>query len=174
MHCYACENEATEQCPRCANAFCAEHGTGLCARCEDPAHTTPSSAVFRFALLGLVFASVLALWLIVRPPGLPGDSSSAVQPLPTQQATPDPTGPASGEVTPLPSGASTPTEAAETSTATPEPTAEPAALEYLVVDGDSWLGLAEFFGVDAEELAAFNGKTIDDFLPIGEIILIPQ
>ena len=43
-----------------------------------------------------------------------------------------------------------------------------------MVDGDSWLGLAEFFGVDAEELAAFNGKTIDDFLPIGEIILIPQ
>jgi hypothetical protein len=44
----------------------------------------------------------------------------------------------------------------------------------LVVEGDTWLGLAEFFGVDAEEIAAFNGRTIDDFLPIGEIILIPQ
>ena len=174
MHCYACENEATEQCPRCANPFCADHGTGLCARCEDPAHTTPSTTVFRFALLGLVFASVLALWLIVRPPDLPDGSSSVVQPLPTQQPTPEPT--ATETETPPPSAEVTATAApTDTPTPTPEPTAAPPEpLEYVVEEGDSWFGIGDIFGVDAEELAALNDRTIEDFLSIGETLLIPQ
>ena len=176
MQCYACENEAAEQCPRCANPFCAEHGTGLCARCEDPTRTTPSTTVFRFALLGLVFASVLALWLIVRPPDLPEGSSSIVQPLPTQQPTPDPTATVPASETPPLSAEVTPTpEPTDTPTPTPEPTeAPPERLEYVVEEGDSWFGIAEIFGVEASEIAALNGRALEDFLSIGETLLIPQ
>jgi LysM repeat protein len=175
MQCYLCENEATEQCPRCANPFCDEHGTALCARCEDPALTTPSTNVFRFALLGLVFASVLALWLIVRPPDLPEGSSSIVQPFPTEQ--PEPT---ASPLTPTPTPPATDTtatptpEPSETPTPTPAATEEPEPLQYVVVSGDTWYGIADIFGVDAEVLVAQNGRTLEDILATGETLLIPQ
>ena len=172
MHCYACENEAAEQCPRCANPFCGDHGSGLCARCEDPALTTPSANVFRFALLGLVFASVLALWLIVRPPDLPEGSSSIVQPLPTEQvdSEPSPIGP-----TPTASLVETATPTPEPSeTPTPEATEEPGPLQYVVEPGDTWYGIAETFDIDANVLVAQNDRTLDDILNAGETIIIPQ
>lgn len=180
MHCYSCANEAVDQCPRCANPFCDDHGSGLCARCEDPTLTTPSANAFRFALLGLVFASVLALWLIVRPPDLPEGSSSIVQPLPTEQADlePSPIGPTptpSPLETIAPSGAMSPTpEPSETPTATPEVTAEPEPQQYVVESGDTWYGIADIFGVDANDLVALNGRSLDDILSVGEALIIPQ
>ena len=180
MHCYACANEAVEQCPRCANSFCDNHGSGLCARCEDPALTTPSANVFRFALLGLVFASVLALWLIVRPPDLPEGSSSIVQPLPTEQVDSEPSAigptPTSPPVeTSAPSDGVSPTpETGETPAPTPEATEEPGPLQYVVEPGDTWYGIADAFGIDADVLVAQNGRTLDDILNAGETIVIPQ
>lgn len=190
MQCYACENEAQEQCPRCANPYCDQHGTELCARCEDPAYATPSATVFRFALVGLVFASVLAIWLIVRPPDTPEGSSGAVNPPPTLAPTDDaddtgdptlvPTETIPPVETPAPTDAATPTPAVTATPApTPEPTTEPtpeppADIEYTVVDGDTWFGVAEAFGVDANALAAYNGTTIDEVLNVGQVLLIPQ
>ena len=180
MDCYSCANEAVEQCPRCANPFCADHGSGVCARCEDPALTTPSANAFRIALLGLVFASVLALWLIVRPPDLPEGSSSIVQPLPTEQldSEPSPIGPTptpSPLATIAPTSVVSPTpEPSATPTATPEATEEPGPLEYVVESGDTWYGIADGFGIDAIALAAQNDSTLDDVLRAGETISIPQ
>ena len=72
MTCYVCGKEATRRCPRCAKPYCDEHGDELCAACQDPASAIPSGTVFRGSLLALLVASVLALWLLIQPPGLPG------------------------------------------------------------------------------------------------------
>ncbi len=178
MECFACDQEAAQRCFRCGKSYCSDHGSAstehtatLCDDCLDPASATPSSAVFRAAVFGLFAVSVLALWLIVRPPGLPGESSS-VKPLPTVAETqaPSPSGSAkpSASVTPKPSATAKPTA---------KPTAAPTPvgpLEYTVVENDTWLGIAAAFDVDAEQLAAFNGKTTDDFIQPGEVLLIPQ
>lgn len=186
MQCYACDNEAEAQCPRCANPYCSEHGTELCARCEDPALATPSATVFRFALIGLVFAGVLALWLIIRPPDLPEGSGSIINPGPTPTlaagddddeptATPSATIPPAETPTPVEAATPTPVPATETPAPTPEPTPEPPTdIEYTVVDGDTWYGIAEAFGVDANALAAYNGTTIEETLNVGRVLLIPQ
>jgi len=155
MDCYLFDNEASQRCPRCGNPYCGDHGEDLCADCLNPVNAAPSGAFFRTSLLALLLGSVLALWLLVRPPGLPGDSSGVVIP----EASPQPT---------------TPT-ASPTPTAVPTPTAEPPApIEYTVVDGDTWYGIAEAYGIDAESLAAANGLTLDDFLQPGQVLTIPQ
>jgi LysM repeat protein len=43
-----------------------------------------------------------------------------------------------------------------------------------VVEGDSWYGIAEWFGVDAETLAAFNGLSLEDMIRPGDVLVIPQ
>src|SRR3990172_6953571 len=98
MNCYLCENEASQRCPRCGNPFCGDHGEDLCADCLNPVNAAPSGAVFRASLRALLLCSVLALWLLVRPPGLPGDSAGIVIP----QASPQPVTPLAVSPTPTP------------------------------------------------------------------------
>lgn len=197
MNCYACENPALHRCSRCGNAYCVEHGTNLCASCLDPLNAAPSRSTFRLALMGLLGGSVLALWLLVRPPGVPGEGAPIIrnEPSSTPALTPQGGGgdasatsqpsttiPAQGTpvatATPGETAAGDPTAApteAPTAVPTEAPTEAPAGpIEYLVVDGDTWNGIAGFYGIDGETLAAFNGRTLDDFLQIDEVILIPQ
>jgi LysM repeat protein len=185
MECYACHNPAIAQCQRCGKHHCAEHGSAFCAACTDPVASAPSSATFRIALVALLGASVLALWLLVRPPSVPGEGSSIVQkpsdatPAFTPALTPD-----TSEETPVPTGEVSATPVA-TATATPEPTdepteaptAEPTAppqIEYTVQSGDSWNSIADAYGVDATTLASFNGYALSDILPLGITLVIPQ
>jgi hypothetical protein len=42
-----------------------------------------------------------------------------------------------------------------------------------VVEGDTWFDIALAHGVDAEELAAVNGLTLDDFIQPGDVLVIP-
>jgi len=88
MECYACDQEGTARCPRCGNSYCTEHGDDLCAQCLDPATGAPSGAVFRLSLFALLAASVLALWLLIRPPSLPGETAALREPTPTPALTP--------------------------------------------------------------------------------------
>jgi LysM repeat protein len=77
---------------------------------------------------------------------------------------------ATAEPTPTPTPEPTPEP-----TPAPTPTPEPEGpLEYTVVEGDTWYDLADFFGVDAESLAAVNGLTLDDFLHPGDVLVIPE
>src|SRR3990170_176346 len=124
MECYACDEDATRHCPRCGKPYCPEHGDDLCADCLDPMSAAPSSAVFRTSLFALLAASVVALWLLVRPPSLPGEGSAialrnTVTPAPTMAPfSPGATlAPTPGAATPTPAGAGTPTPAP-----TPAPT----------------------------------------------------
>jgi nucleoid-associated protein YgaU len=181
MDCYLCDNEATKRCPRCGNPYCGDHGedpsTGsgqaLCADCLSPVNATPSGAFFRASLLALLLGSVLALWLLIRPPGLPGESSGVNVPeaTPLPQGTPTPAPTITPTLTPVASATAAPTP-----TPTPAPTAEPtpAPIEYTVVDGDTWFGIADAYGVDATALATYNGLTLEDLLQPGQVLTIPQ
>lgn len=188
MQCYACDLPAVAQCQRCGNHHCAEHGGALCAACSDPVAAAPSSAFYRMALVGMLGASVLALWLLLRPDSVPGQVSDRVQqpgvatPVSTPALTPD-----TGDGTPVATGILTPSPVAATVTAapTPAPTAEPTAAptaeptaaplpEYTVQEGDTWSSIAIAYGIDAVSLASFNGYSVDDILPLGITLVIPQ
>jgi LysM repeat protein len=117
--------------------------------------------VFRSSLFALLIASVLSLWLLVRPPDLPGEEST-LRPQPT--ALDSTQGPTSSTPPPTTQPTATPTPAPQT----------PAPNQYTVVEGDTWYGIAEALGVDAEALAAANGLTLDDFIRPGDVLVIPQ
>jgi LysM repeat protein len=187
MDCYLCDKEAALRCPRCGNPFCSDHGEeptpgsgqALCDDCLSPVNAAPSGTFFRGSLLLLLLGSVLALWFLVRPPGLPGESSEVIVPEASPLPSPLPITPSPPPVTPTPA---TPV-AEETVAPTPAPTPPPAEpteppapepIEYTVVDGDTWYGIADAFGVDAESLAAYNGLTLDDIIQPGNVLLIPQ
>ncbi len=177
MTCYSCDRPATQRCSRCGNDYCDEHGGELCARCLDPLNAAPSSGVFRLALGGLLVGSVLALWLLVRPPSVPGESSDIIRidPSATPALTPQGNGqPSSPTATPAPGTPTATPTAAPTEAPTAAPTQPPGQLEYTVVEGDTWNGIAEAFGVDAADLAAVNGQTLDYVLQPGDVLVIPQ
>ena len=167
MECYACDQDATQHCSRCGKGYCPDHGqspeaagASLCSECLSPVSATPSNVVFRSSLFALLIASVLSLWLLVRPPDLPGEEST-LRPQPT--ALDSTQGPASSTPPPTTQLTATPTPVAQT----------PAPNQYTVVEGDTWFGIADALGVDAEALAAANGLTLEDFIRPGEVLVIP-
>ena len=195
MSCYACGRDAIQRCPRCAKPYCNKHGGELCAACQDPSSAIPSGAVFRGALLVLLVASVLALWLLIRPPGASDEESGAQAGQPTVTRTPTaaattvlpsssvtPTGTPGGtpSVSPTPGGTPgiSPTPGgtpAATPTAAPSPT--PAAspfIEYTVKQGDSLSSIAQQFGTTADELARINSITDPHTLDIGQKLQVPR
>lgn len=170
MECYACEQEATQRCPRCGKPYCGDHGANLCLDCLDPAAAAPSNVVFRVSLFGLLGASVLALWLLIRPPDVPGDTSAVVQPTPAPTAAPTifPTESPSPTPSPVPTG-----------TVTPAPTPTPAAptpISYTIQDGDTIAGIADAYGISYLDLLAANGLTEEqaELLQPGDTIIIPS
>jgi LysM repeat protein len=186
MRCYACQRQDTQTCPRCGRSYCPDHGAELCAFCLDPVVAAPSSGAFRIALVGLLAASVLALWLLVRPPDVPGDNSGVIQqpdvtpnftpaltPDTDQTPTPTPEGQTPGP-TPAPTLTQVPDDRTPAPTEAPTPEPTPAPIEHVVVTGDTWFGIAELYGVDAELLASSNGYTLADVLPNGITLIIPQ
>ena len=189
MSCYACARDAVHRCPRCAKPYCDEHGDELCAACQDPSSAIPSGALFRGSLLALLVASVLALWLLIRPPGVSEEESGAQagQPsvtrtpvatasiVPTHSPTLTPTGTPSGTpggtpgISPTPGG--TPTA---TPTLAPSPTPAPSEFtEYAVQQGDTLSTIAQRFGTTADELTRINGLTNPNTLDIGQKLKIP-
>lgn len=190
MTCYVCGKEATHRCPRCAKLYCDEHGDDLCAACQDPASAIPSGAVFRGSLLALLVASILALWLLIQPPGLPGGEpgEEAVLPLPTitpvaltsptptptatPTATPTPTASPTAEATPSPMTSPTPEP---TPTPTPTPTPEPPPFtEYEVQPGDTLSAIAQAFGTTIDEIVRINGlESQDVIIDVGQKLLVP-
>ena len=187
MSCYACGRDAIHRCPRCAKPYCDEHGGDLCAACQDPSSAIPSGAVFRGALLALLVASVLALWLLIRPPGASDNESGAQAGQPSATRTPvattvrpslsvSPTGTPGGTpsgtpgISPTPGGTpgATPTPA-------PSPTPEPSPFEeYTVQQGDSLSSIAQQFGTTADEIARINGLTDPNTLNVGQKLQVPR
>jgi LysM repeat protein len=143
---------------------------------------------------------VLALWLLIRPPGVSEEESGAQagQPsvtrtpvatgsvVPTHSPTLTPTGTPSGTpggtpgISPTPGGTSgiSPTPGG-TPTATPPPAPSPTATpseftEYAVQQGDTLSSIAQRFGTTADELARLNGITDPNTLDIGQKLQVPR
>jgi hypothetical protein len=176
MDCYACANQATRQCRRCARVYCELHGGDLCAECMSPASALPSFNLYRGSLLALLIGTAVALWLLVRPPGS-SDSREVVltQFTPTSivsSGTPTPPATADG-LTP------TRTPATAQPTDTPAATVEPRT--YVVQLGDTLIGIAEQFapaGVApfdyAEQIAFASGlSSADEPLTEGQTLVLP-
>ena len=170
MECYACTNEATRQCRRCARVYCEVHGGDACAECLNPASALPSFNLYRGSLLALLVGTAVAIWLLVQPPGQ-GDSRIVVLPLtPTISVTE-----VLSTATPV-----TATPELET-TGTPEAEATPEPRPYVVEAGDTLFGIAERFappGVEpteyAEQIAAASGlSSVNDPLSPGDELVLP-
>ena len=71
QHCYACSEEALDQCKSCQQWFCARHGEGRCDRCRDLPGGYPSGLVYRGVLGTLVVALGLAGWHLWAWPQFP-------------------------------------------------------------------------------------------------------
>ena len=186
MECYACSNEASRQCKRCSRLYCEVHGGDQCAECLDPASALPSFNLYRGSLLALLIGTAIAIWLLVRPPGL-GDGPGVVltdftptvivtpvvdTDTPPPDETPDRT-PDDEEETPTP-------DAAETDE--PEPTDTPGVRSYEVGSGDTLFGIAEQFAPPgiapfeyAADIAAANnlGDVDSAIINPGDILVLP-
>lgn len=181
MECYACSNEATRQCRRCARVYCEVHGGDLCAECLSPASALPSFNLYRGSLLALLVGTAIALWLLVRPPGSSesgGTQIGIINLTPTTIVTQEEVSTPTRErlTTRTPSAEETRTPRA---TATSETAPEPRT--YVVQEGDTLVAIAEQFappGVEpleyAEQIAAASGlSSIDEPITTGQTLVLP-
>lgn len=166
MSCYACRAEAHHQCRRCGKAYCDQHGTGpFCAGCLKPASLLPSPTLFRGALLALLVGSVIALWLLLRPPPLPGGEAGEKAAVPTATPAAFRATPPAAAVLPTPTVVSTPL---------PTPTPQP-FLEYEVKAGDTLWAIAQRFDITMEAIAGANGfASLEQVLRPGQMLKIPR
>lgn len=177
MECYACTNQATRQCRRCARVYCEVHGGDLCAECLSPASTLPSFNLYRGSLLALLVGTAVALWLLVQPPGT-GDSGEVII---TQPTTPIVTTVLSTPTPGSPAVETSTAGATATPSASPTSTAEATPRPYIVQEGDTLTDIAERFappGVDpfdyAAQIADVSGlASVDDPIQPGQTLLLP-
>jgi hypothetical protein len=193
ISCFACDQEPTQQCPRCGRPYCDDHGEELCDACLEPASGVPSFTLYRGSLLALLFGTLVAVWLLVQP----ADTSNEVRPqvVPTQQA--------SGNTTPqagttpgantTPQGSNTtpganPTAAGATATraassTTPAAGNTPAGggSTYTVASGDTLSTIcaarkpASMSVTDCvDQVVALNGLSSAESISIGQSLRIPQ
>src|SRR3954447_6263108 len=84
------------------------------------------------------------------------------------------TAPANGGSTGTTAGGSGGSAAPTTGPPATAPTTLPGAGgTYTVVSGDTWFGIAKKLGVKAEDLAAFNDKTVKDAIHPGDKLQVP-
>jgi hypothetical protein len=189
MTCFACEQEPTQQCPRCGRPYCDDHGEDVCDACLEPASALPSFTLYRGSLLALLIGTALAVWLILQPPG--DSSNAAVSPqvvTPTEPAVVQTT-PAAPTTTASP-GAGTTTGAQQTPAASPTAPAgqTPAAGQtpsasgtttYTVESGDTLFSIcSNLSSLDPTEcvdrVLEINSITDPGSIAIGETLTIPQ
>lgn len=176
-NCHYCDREGESECPTCGRLYCEEHGDDLCLRCMAPESATPSAAVYRGSVVALVVASLVAVFLLVRPP----ESKSSADPARILATATSATG---ATATPTRPG-STPTRASSVVTiATPggspaagtavatSPTAA-AKKTYTVRAGDTLSGIASENGTTVDAILALNPGLTPQALAIGALITLP-
>lgn len=180
LTCYYCENPAEAECPTCGRLFCSEHGEDVCLRCMSPEAAAPSGAVYRGSVLALVLATLVVVFLLVRPP----QSKSAPnvdRDLPTSTAaiaaTATPTGQTGGaQNTPI-QGTQVPSSVTATQPPAGSPTVAasrtPAGETYTMQAGDTLSDVAAGYGITVAELLEANPGINPDTIAIGTVIRIP-
>jgi LysM repeat protein len=177
--CYYCENPAEAECPTCGRLYCTEHGEDVCLRCMAPEAAVPSAAVYRGSILALALATLVVVFLLVRPPESKS-SSNLVRDLPTSTAavgsTATPTAPGSAtQPTPRPGtqvpSSVTPTTPTIAASVSASPTA--AGRTHVMKAGDTLSDVAASFGVSVADIVAANPGLNPDTIAIGTEIRIP-
>jgi nucleoid-associated protein YgaU len=184
MKCYKCANEATTECRRCGRLYCDEHGDEFCGECLKPSGALPSFLLYRGSLLALLVGTVVALFLLLKPPPAANETNiKVVEPTATAQSkatkAPSENATPSGEATAVETPEETP---AADVTPAPGQTATPGTGTYTVQEGDTLYGIAaqfqpagEALGDYANRLAEANG--IDPANPVlqpGQVLTIPK
>jgi hypothetical protein len=187
LTCFACEQEPTQQCPRCGRPYCDDHGEDVCDACLEPASGLPSVTLYRGSLLALLIGTFLAVWLILQPPGDAVDTAAApIIVTPTQPAVVQTTPPPTLSITATtPSG--TP-PAGETPAGTPNVTgtapagqetpSAPGTTQYTVQDGDTLFAIcSNLSSMDPTECVtrALELNSISDpgGIVVGDTLIIP-
>jgi LysM repeat protein len=176
-NCHYCNRPAEAECPTCGRLYCSEHGDDVCLRCMSPESATPSALVYRGSVLTLVIASLVALFLVLRPPEKETDNG-VVRTVPTSTAA------VSATATPTPPvtrTASATTTAAASPDASPSPassptaaaTPTPGARTYVVQSGDTLSSIAAENGTTVDEIVALNPGLEPNTLQVGAEILLP-
>lgn len=147
-----------------------------------PESAVPSALVYRGSILTLVVATLLTIFLLVRPPA-EKSQASLVRELPTSTAA------ISATATPTPPRTATQSgggdETPEATPATPEtPGASPTSAEtaeatpttgprvHIVAAGDTLSGIAAEYGTTVDELERLN-PGIDENINIGDEVIVP-
>lgn len=180
LTCYYCDNAAEAECPTCGRLYCGEHGDDVCLRCMSPEAASPSAAVYRGSIIALVVASLITVFLLVRPPQTKS-ATNLTRELPTATpalsatATPTKQG---GVTVPTPRPGTqvpitvTPTvQAAGSPTAGPSPT--PSGQVYVMRPGDTLSAVAASYGVTVDQLLAANPGLNPNAIAVGAEIKIP-
>ena len=180
QHCYACSEEALDQCKSCQQWFCARHGEGRCDRCRDLPGGYPSGLVYRGVLGTLVVALGLAGWHLWAWPQFPLPEPRILAALAAAETNVLDVTPV--EPTPAPTVAATATAtatAAPTAAATPAPlptptsTPTPTTLRYVVQPGDNLNTIAASFGVTVEVIIVANDIADPALIRVGAELIIP-
>jgi len=180
--CYYCEELAEAECTQCSRLYCPDHGDDICVRCASPSAAAPNATLYRGSLLALVIASLVILFLVVRPPESKSDGG-VVRQLPTStaavSATATQTPPGGVPTTARPTGsAASTTPASGTALASPNPatTPSPSAVTgtrtYTVQPGDTLSAIAAANNTTVDAIEAVN-PGLDPNLDIGTVITLP-
>ncbi len=167
-NCHYCDRPAEAECPTCGRVYCSEHGEDVCLRCLAPEAAAPTALAYRGAVLSLVVGSLVALFLVIRPPESESDADAprtlaTATPSFLATATPTTTG---GDRTSTPSASPT---TGTSPTATPS---APSGITHTVAEGDTLSGIAEQYGTTVEAILAANPGVTEN-LQIGAVLRIP-
>lgn len=140
----------------------------------QPPSPTPSVYLYRGALLALAIGSLIAVYLVLRPP-----ETDSVQQVVSNVATSTPAIAETATATPLGQTATptatalpaTPTPAGPTDTPTPEPGTP---IQYEIESGDFLSTIAVDFGTTVDAILALNPDLDPDLLTVGQVILVPS
>lgn len=174
--CYYCPRPAEAECPSCGRLYCGLHGDDACMRCLSPGSAVPGPLLFRGSVLTLVVATLVTIFLVVRPPE---DKSQGplvrelptTTPLASATATPTPPG---RTATPPRTASGTPSPAS--ATASPPATASASATAagprtYVVQPGDSLSAIAAEHDTTVDALLEANPGLTEDITAGDEINL---
>ncbi len=172
--CHYCDRPAVEECPTCGRLYCQEHGEDVCLRCLSPEAATPGALVYRGSVVALVIASLVVLFLVIRPPASKSSSSQVrTVATPTTQSNPTATPTPQGAqptrtASPAPSGT-----AATTPPASPTASATPAAKTYTVKAGDTISSIAAENNTTTQAILDLNPGVTPETLGIGTVLRLP-
>ena len=197
MTCFACEQEPTQQCPRCGRPYCDDHGEELCDVCLHPASGMPSFSLYRGSLLALLIGTALAVYVFLQPNSSEGES--ALKPIvitPTPAAVRGLTTPAPNGATPpagatqAPAGNTTPGVVPTRPAGTPaagstQPAGTPASTgsigEVVVASGDTLSAICERVKPASmtvpdcvDRVVALNSLTSANAISPGDKLKVPQ